>query len=68
MSVKTPIQIHKVMTEIAAGEHLIGKFAGDAAGATLIVFGSMHGNEPGGVIGLFFGRQHAGSGAGAAFY
>lgn len=37
---------------IKEGEHLIGEFTGDAAGATLIVVGSLHGNEPGGAIAL----------------
>jgi predicted deacylase len=35
---------------ITPGEHLIGEFAGDRAGATLIVFGSVHGNEAGGAL------------------
>src|SRR5688572_18686183 len=34
------------------GEHLIGEFIGDASGATLIVVGSLHGNEPGGATAL----------------
>ncbi len=38
--------------ETAEGEHLIGEFIGDAAGATLIVVGSVHGNEAGGTIAL----------------
>jgi predicted deacylase len=37
---------------ITEGEHLIGEFAGNAAGATLIVFGSIHGNEAGGALAL----------------
>lgn len=37
---------------VGEGEHLIGEFVGDAAGATLIVFGSVHGNEAGGVLAL----------------
>ncbi|HVE58095.1 MAG TPA: succinylglutamate desuccinylase/aspartoacylase family protein [Pyrinomonadaceae bacterium] len=37
---------------ITAGEHLIGEFVGDARGATLIVFGSVHGNEAGGALAL----------------
>ena len=39
-------------TAIINGEHLIGKFVGDADGATLIVVGSVHGNEPSGAIAL----------------
>lgn len=35
-----------------AGEHLIGAFIGDSSGPTLIVIGSLHGNEPGGAIAL----------------
>ena len=37
---------------IIEGEHLIGEFIGDALGATLIVFGSVHGNESGGALAL----------------
>ena len=37
---------------IIEGEHLIGEFIGDAGGATLIVVGSVHGNERGGAIAL----------------
>lgn len=37
---------------VTAGEHLIGEFVGDAAGATLIVFGSVHGNEAAGALAL----------------
>jgi predicted deacylase len=37
---------------IVPGEHLIGEFAGAAQGATLIVFGSVHGNEAAGALGL----------------
>ncbi|MEP6902701.1 MAG: succinylglutamate desuccinylase/aspartoacylase family protein [Actinomycetota bacterium] len=37
---------------IAEGEHLLGEFVGDAAGVTLIVFGSIHGNEAGGALAL----------------
>ena len=37
---------------INEGEHLIGEFIGDALGATLIVFGSVHGNESGGALAL----------------
>ena len=39
-------------TAIVEGEHLIGEFIGDAAGATLIAVGSVHGNEAGGAIAL----------------
>lgn len=37
---------------ITVGEHLLGEFVGDASGATLIVFGSVHGNEAGGALAL----------------
>lgn len=37
---------------ISEGRHLIGKFVSDTAGATLIVVGSVHGNEPGGASAL----------------
>ena len=34
------------------GEHIIGAFIGDPSGPTLIVVGSLHGNEPGGAAAL----------------
>ena len=34
------------------GEHLIGAYTGDASGPTLIIVGSIHGNEPAGVTAL----------------
>lgn len=37
---------------IIEGEHIIGSFAGDEEGATLIAVGSLHGNEPGGASAL----------------
>lgn len=40
------------MNVIEEGSHLIGEFIGDASGATLIVVGSLHGNEKGGAIAL----------------
>ncbi|HSK74390.1 MAG TPA: succinylglutamate desuccinylase/aspartoacylase family protein [Pyrinomonadaceae bacterium] len=49
MSVKTAIPKMSVITEES---HLIGEFIGDASGATLIVVGSLHGNEKGGAIAL----------------
>ncbi len=30
---------------VEEGKHLLGEFIGDAKGKTLIVFGSIHGNE-----------------------
>lgn len=49
MTKKTAIAPQKIISE---GEHLIGKFVSDTAGATLLVVGSVHGNEPGGTISL----------------
>ena len=37
---------------VCAGEHLIGEFRSAAAGATLVVFGSVHGNEAAGALAL----------------
>ena len=37
---------------VVAGEHLIGEFNADASGATLVVFGSVHGNEAAGALAL----------------
>lgn len=37
---------------ITEGEHLIGEFAGARNGSTLIVFGSVHGNEAAGALAL----------------
>ncbi len=37
---------------MAEGDHLIGAFIGKASGPTLIVVGSLHGNEPGGAMAL----------------
>jgi predicted deacylase len=34
------------------GEHIIGEFIENAGGATLIVVGSIHGNERGGSVAL----------------
>jgi len=34
------------------GEHLIAEFIGNETGASLIVFGSIHGNEPSGVLAM----------------
>ena len=41
-----------VRPEIVEGEHLIEAFFGDANGPTLIIVGSVHGNEPAGVKAL----------------
>lgn len=40
------------LNEIIEGEHMIGKFVGVESGVSLIVVGSVHGNEPSGVIAL----------------
>ena len=50
MMAKTAIASPKA--KIVDGEHKIGEFVGDAAGVTLIVIGSVHGNEPSGMIAL----------------
>jgi succinylglutamate desuccinylase len=49
MLTKTTIAVPNVKIE---GEHLIGEFVDDADGPTLIVVGSLHGNEPSGMIAL----------------
>jgi succinylglutamate desuccinylase len=51
-TISTPEKYQTNQVEIAEGEHLIGEFVGDAAGATLIVFGGVHGNEAAGVRAL----------------
>ena len=45
MELKTPPMVNE-------GDHLIGAFVGDPAGPTLIVVGSVHGNEPAGAEAL----------------
>lgn len=37
---------------VVEGDHMIGAFIGNASGPTLIVVGSLHGNEPGGAMAL----------------
>lgn len=37
---------------VAEGVHLVGEFVGDKSGPTLLVIGSLHGNEPSGVIAM----------------
>jgi succinylglutamate desuccinylase len=49
MAAKTALSRTGTITE---GEHLIGEFTGAERGATLIVVGSVHGNEPGGAAAL----------------
>lgn len=49
MTAKPAITSKKAVVE---GEHLIAKFIGDAGGATLIVVGGVHGNEPSGAVAL----------------
>lgn len=39
-------------TAAKPGEHLLGAFVGRTSGPTLIVIGSLHGNEPGGVMAM----------------
>lgn len=47
-----PEKLKAKRVEIVEGEHLIGEFAGGETGATLIVFGSVHGNEAAGALAL----------------
>lgn len=47
-----PEKLEAKRVEIIEGEHLIGEFVGDESGATLIVFGSVHGNESAGALAL----------------
>lgn len=47
--ISIPEKLEKKPVEIADGEHLLGEFVGDQSGATLIIFGSVHGNETSGV-------------------
>lgn len=49
MTTKTAINKTYAINE---DKHLIGEFIGDADGATLLVVGSVHGNEPGGAAAL----------------
>lgn len=49
MMTKTAFVSPKAIIE---GEHIIGKFVSDTTGATLIVVGSVHGNEPSGTVAL----------------
>jgi len=42
----------EMRVSVRPGEHLIGEFAGGEPGATLIVFGSVHGNEAAGALAL----------------
>lgn len=47
-----PEKLEAKCVEINEGEHLIGEFVGDETGATLVVFGSVHGNEAAGALAL----------------
>ncbi|HUF03002.1 MAG TPA: succinylglutamate desuccinylase/aspartoacylase family protein [Aridibacter sp.] len=38
--------------EIDDGEHLVGEFVGDENGVTVLVVGSIHGNEPSGLLAM----------------
>jgi predicted deacylase len=51
-TISTPEKPRTNPFEIAAGEHLLGEFVGDRNGATLVVFGGVHGNETGGARAL----------------
>ncbi len=43
---------HDHLSENEEGEHVIGAYVGNQAGPTLIVIGSIHGNEPAGFLAL----------------
>lgn len=43
---------------VEPGEHVIGAFVGDPTGPTLIVVGSVHGNEPAGIIAIKRVAEH----------
>ncbi len=47
-----PEKLTEKRVSINEGVHLIGEFVGAATGATLIVFGSVHGNESSGALAL----------------
>lgn len=47
-----PEKLEAKQVEIVEGEHLISEFVGDETGATLVVFGSVHGNEAAGALAL----------------
>ena len=51
-SISTPRKISAQGNSIVEGEHLVGEFIGDESGPTLVVFGSVHGNEPSGLIAM----------------
>lgn len=38
--------------EIKEGDHLVGEFIGDPEGVTVVVIGSIHGNEPSGLLAM----------------
>jgi succinylglutamate desuccinylase len=40
------------LSDVTNGEHVVGAFIGKSTGPTLIVVGSLHGNEPSGAIAL----------------
>lgn len=51
-----PIEISETRpvaaVDIDEGAHIVGEFAGDPEGATVIVVGSIHGNEPSGLLAM----------------
>ena len=52
IAVKKMIKAVSRPTEVVEGNHVIGAFIGKPSGPTLIVVGSLHGNEPGGAKAL----------------
>ncbi len=50
LSIQTQEIIEPV--SITDGQHLIGQFIGDELGASMIIFGSIHGNEPSAVVAM----------------
>lgn len=51
-SISTPEKTPGHELFVAEGEHLVGEFIGDESGPSLVVFGSVHGNEPSGLIAM----------------
>ncbi len=43
---------HSQLVDIGEGDHLVGEFTGDPEGVTVLVVGSIHGNEPSGLIAM----------------
>ncbi len=50
ISIPEPDEVRRV--SISEGEHLVGEFVGDEFGPSLIVIGSVHGNEPSALLAM----------------